>query len=1190
MKHIIDQYIKEDFRYYKGNFSFSCPTLHLEVAVGEVCSGYFELMSDTVIPEEIVIQTTHEWLKVEVYESYESKVSFFYSVEIESIRSDAVTTGEILVLTNMGECCLNYTVQKMIAHIVVNNMVITTLVQFADFAKNNWREAVSIFYTEEGEQFFSGLGSEEAIAYLLFSSIPRHACNVDEFLIYLKAKDEIHYQAMETAVTLELQNATMRQVVTILKEGYGAVHMRVSTNADFIRVTQNYLTEDDFVLNECRLQYAIDLTKLQKGLNEGVIFVESDYQTMPISISVHVPLDQVFIESVKGIKTQNVALMKLYFAYRMKKIEQKEWFEESLEIIEEVIDDYPQDFLAQLYHVQLLVVNGRKNEATWLLSALAEQLENSKISEEIYTYYMYLSTLTESEEDVILSTIAKISILYDKHPTFWIAWLLGDMKEEYQKDLSTRLELFQIHGANGCNSPFLYLEVLQIYNNQPNLLEDLDEFILETIYFGMKYQWIEPKLFQRVQELSIEIREYSRINLAVLTYCYEKECSIEVLHTICRILIQENLVGEEHYKWYLLAVEKQVRVTNIYEHYMSSMPLENWDEIAKTAVLYFAYSNQLPYEQKTLLYLYVLKHKQDLQEIIEVYETQMKEFVIEQILSGRVNEKLAKLYELVFTQDMMTTELVESFVKMIFQEEVLVYNSNIERVIVVHPNILEESVYPIINGKALITVYHPKARILLEDRYQNRSLRTSNIRRERLLHPKEWYQMILSFAVVTSQLDWYLANEVTSCSKITLKNVLSIARLMANERISSKWKGNVRKYLAKFYYEHDMIEELDEMIGLLKIEETDKAERSEFLQFMIKRGFYKQGYEIIRDYGCESHDVKLVVRLCKRLLGVQQIEYDPVILAVAVYAYENQEYDRSLLAYLVKYFVGNFYMMKQIYFTCRQQGVEASTLARRIILRILFCKWNEKEQDIIYNDYIRLGEDTEYKIAYLNYEALLFLGNEKVVISSMVEEWVQNYQKNGISQVMSLGIVKYFSDKTDSMTQIEEELVVELIKPLIAQKIYFPFFKNFTKLYEPISNFSDDTMVVYQSTRSNNVAIYYNEYSEGGEENRNRSYKKILLKPVFGQFYIQNFLLFLGEGIHYYIVEEQYGIEVETKRDTIMLSTSQVGDILEDTRSRYHKLNKMQVHFVAKEIELVEKEVDDYLKKEYLTKMLFNIL
>ncbi|MFI3200576.1 MAG: DUF5717 family protein [Eubacteriales bacterium] len=1187
MEHIIDQYIKEDFRYYKGNFSFSCMTLTIEVVAGDVCSGTFEFISDTVVPEEILVQTTHDWVKLEVEASYESKVRFRYTVEVDFFHSNIVTTGEILVLTNMGEYSLTYVIQKQRERIVVHDTVITTLLQFAEFAKKNWKEAVSIFYSKAGELFFQELGSEVEIAYGLFSSIYGHAGNVDEFLIYLKAKDEMLYFVVEKPAILTLQNAAMRQVVTILKEGYGEVHVHVSASDNFIMVAQNYLTEEHFISNECSLQYTFNLAKLKKGLNQGIISLETDYHTIEIPVSVQVPLDQVIAEYSKSVKSQIVAIMKLYIAYRMRKIERKEWFDSSIEIIEELLDEKPQDLLTQLCQVQLLVVNGRKNEATWLLNALKDRIGSGQISEEFYSYYMYLSTLTESDEEYILSATAKISILYEQHSTFWVAWILCYMKEEYQRDLAGKLEFLKRHGYEGCNSPLLYLEILQIYNNNPGLLERLDQFALETIYFGMKYKWIEQRLFDRVQELAIEIMEYSKITIAILIYCYDKEYNVEVLHTICRILIRENLVGEEHYKWYMLAVEQQVRVTNIYEHYMSSMPIDNWDQIAKPALLYFAYSNHLPYEQKTLLYLYVLEHQEELLEIMDVYEVQMKEFVVEQIQLGRISDKLAMLYELVVTTEMLTTQLAESLVKIIFQEEIVVLDSNIKNVIVVHENILEESIYPVIRGQALITIYHLNAKIMLEDQYQNRTIATHTMKRDRLLNPKEWYQMILTYAVVSPYLDWYLANEVTDCSKITIKNVLSIARLIGSEQISMKWKGIVRKYLATFYYEHDMIEELDQMIGQLKREQTDYAERKVFLQYMIKRGFYDQAYGILQDYGCEAHEVKLLVRLCKRILGAKEIEYDAVILEVAFYAYRNQEYDRTLLGYLVQYYAGDFHTMKQLYFTCMQHGIDVTKLAKRIILRILFCKWNEEDHDIIYNDYLKSGAEQAFEVAYLKYEALLYLGDEKAVITTVVEDWLRYYRLTRNGRIIPLGIIKYFATKIDMLKEVEQQLVVELVKPLIEEKIYFPFFKGFAHLYEPISNFSDDTMVVYQSTISNKVSIYYNEIEE---VDTNKPYKKIELNPMFGQFYVQNFLLFLGEGIQYYIVEEQYGVEVITKRDTVTISNPQEVEVIGDVRSRYHMLNKMQLHFSKKETELFEKEVDDYLKRGYLSKKLFDIL
>ncbi|MFI3176852.1 MAG: DUF5717 family protein [Eubacteriales bacterium] len=1180
MEKIIDEYLNEQFHYYKGEISFSCPILCVDIVGDTQASGYFEMVTDTIMPPEFFIRTTHDCIQVQVDVRYDTRVRFFYTIDMKNILVSYLE-GEINFTTNMGEYILSYEITRQTEQFVLNGKTITTVEEFARFAHDNFREAVSVFYSTKGKRFFTSLGETYAMVYRLFAKEPGHAGNVDAALIYLGVKEPLRYTVLHKNIVLDLNTSTRRQLLSIRKDGYGDVALELSAKGDFIGLERGFLGEEQFLGTESETQFSIDVPKLHVGMNEGAILIKTSECTIEVPVTVSVPKEQAIIP-VGNTKKVHFQIMEKYMDFRLKRLDRQKWFDDSLELIEELMDFNPNDVHARLFQVQLLLANYRRNEATWILNSIKEEVDWEQVTDEVRTYYLYLSTLLMEDATEIASAASQVERIYEKNESFYIAWLLCYMKQLYQVHPEEKLAIFAKHNRRGCDSPLIYLETLLLYNQKPELLEELDQFALETIYFGIRYQCIDAILFARLEQLATTIKEYSRLTMAILKFCYDKEQNIDVLHTICHILIRDNLVGAKYLRWYVLGVDFQVRVTNIYEHYMMSMNVECGYVIAKPALMYFAYSNQLPHEQKTYLYLYVLQHREELHEVMDSYEKQIEAFVIEQVSLGRINDNLAQLYQMVITSKIMTKELAEQFVSLLFKQEILVDNKNIKQAVVVHENILSEIAYPVVDGKAIVTVYHKSAVIVLETHDKRREIFQDNDRRNILLLPSEWYQMLLAYPIDNPYLDWYLTNQVTDYCKITLQNVFSIARLVANPQVAMEWKMKVRKYLAAFYYDNDMIAELDEMIGAFDFAQTNQSEREVFMQFMIKRSLYELAYQMLVLYGTEHHDPKTLVRLFKRLLNMKNHKQDVVLLDVAYYLYKNKEYDSVILQYLNEYYISNYYDMRDVYLVCMQQGVQAPVLAKQLLVRILTCKINEYDNDIIYSDYMKLHEDHTYGYAYLKYNAMLYVAEERPYSNTIVEDWIQYHYTYANSNIIRLALLKFFSTRVEEMNDLEQLLVKELLKHFLDSKICFPFFVAYNQIYEPIASVCDYTMIAYQAIKSDKVFLYYDEARKEGEAHH---YKRLVLQPMVGQFYVQVFLLFLGESLSYYIAEELHGAEEVTERGELVAVESPVMGF----HNQFYCINRMLHMSKGEEYTMLEKQIESFMKKEALVKELFQI-
>ena len=64
---------------------------------------------------------------------------------------------------------------------------------------------------------------------------------------------------------------------------------------------------------------------------------------------------------------------------------------------------------------------------------------------------------------------------------------------------------------------------------------------------------------------------------------------------------------------------------------MASVDMDSAMELPKVILMYFSFQNNLDYEHSAFLYAYLLKHREEYEELYEHYEPRIERFVIDQL-------------------------------------------------------------------------------------------------------------------------------------------------------------------------------------------------------------------------------------------------------------------------------------------------------------------------------------------------------------------------------------------------------------------------------------------------------------------------------------------------------------------------------------------------------------------------------
>lgn len=130
----------------------------------------------------------------------------------------------------------------------------------------------------------------------------------------------------------------------------------------------------------------------------------------------------------------------------------------------------------------------------------------------------------------------------------------------------------------------------------------------------------------------------------ILTAGYERFPSDEVLEAICKLVMKGRPVRKEYFPWYAKAVERNIRITRLYEYYIETMDA-SFDEVLPQVIrMYFSYSNTLAGQKKALIYANVIKNREKDRHTFQSYRPAMEVFTARQIQKGRMNREYAALY------------------------------------------------------------------------------------------------------------------------------------------------------------------------------------------------------------------------------------------------------------------------------------------------------------------------------------------------------------------------------------------------------------------------------------------------------------------------------------------------------------------------------------------------------------------
>lgn len=1177
---LVDEEIKE-WTSTSDTLLFSCEEVQLEVNLGEVYEGSFTLYSKEETPFQGWVFVNGDRMEC-ITPDLEGSQSIVYFRFLATDLEEAETfTGSFDIVTSLGEYQLPYeVVVKETLWISETMGQVKNLFHFTNLAKSNWEEAENFFFSSDFPKLLVGHDGEYLGLYQGLSRT-RKSHNMETFLQQIRKKSPVSFTLSNEQFDIEQVNQFEKQTVEIRRNGWGYTFLTVEVEGGFLSCDRALLENKDFENDTCTLNFYIQKEKLHKGRNLGKIILHSITGDLNIAVSVRTEKNRSPIAMrERELRRLQSTLTKLYVDSRLKKIPTSKWRRDTEMLLEKMRELDDRNLDVKLFRAHLLITQDKKREAKWILDRSRQEVE-SRDSRIYEAYRCYLEALLGEEElprETATNTLW--DCYYAENGSWKIGWLLLYLSKELKRNPVRKWEFTVELLRNGCTSPVIFLEALQMLNTNPTLLSKLEEVECNILRFGVLKGQLSRELIGVVQYLAGKEKNYKDYLFALLQDIYAIQDDVGILQSMLSLLIKGNKKGKRYFALYQDGVEAELRLTRLYEYYMLSIDKEKLEELPKVVLLYFSYENEPLPQYAAWLYRYVYEHKEELQDIYLHYIGKIERYVIKQLHSGAIDEDLGYLYEQVIVGSLLTEDNAKALTKVLFTYRFSCQDKQAERVIWLQERIQGENSTGLQKGVANLELIDPNYQILLESR-DGRRYAPTQYKLEPYMDIASVVQQIGLWIQRNFAFDFYVCAVKEEWLLVNQRNGNRYAYLCKDERLEEREKRKIRIRLMHCYYEQEALEDLEELLTNCQYESVEAADRSEFVQYLVARGFYEKAFHVLQTMGSDKADPRVLAKVASRLLESGEVTPDDTLTSFVYKTFTQGKYDEEILRYLVQYKEGSTRQLRQIYKAAVDFEIDTYALCERILTQILFTGAYIAEEVEIFKTYVTGGAKTKLEQAFLRQCACKYLLEDKPLDGFIMRDMARVKNRgHEITFPEKLAYLKYYAKNLEYMKDAEEGLLQEFLREIVLEKqIYLSYLQIYGNRFAGMEFLLDRTIIEYSGLPSSRVIIHYRRNHKLSKDS---IYEHEEMQHIYGNLWAKDFVLFYGEDIQYYITEAEENREQLTQSGVLTKSTEE----LREKNSRYQLLNDMALSYHLEDMETAGKLLEEYVSLEYLAEQI----
>jgi hypothetical protein len=465
------------------------------------------------------------------------------------------------------------------------------------------------------------------------------------------------------------------------------------------------------------------------------------------------------------------------------------------------------------------------------------------------------------------------------------------------------------------------------------------------------------------------------------------------------------------------------------------------------------------------------------------------------------------------------------------------------------------------------------------------------------MEPRKQIDYVSGYLQGRLSFDIYLCEVDRKYIAIKPENVKRFKSIVDSPQVAGSFKKDIRTKLLKYYYDNDMIGELDAFLEDVEPENMTQEERAEFIRFLVSRGMFDKAYYWIKAFGVAGIDHKVVARLISKRIVSIDFAHDEFLINVSYYIYKNAKYDENILRYLLMNYEGSSVELRKLWRSANDLELDSKAILERILVQVRYTGNTIHDRDEILISYVQCEDyDTHLVNEILIDTSYDYFVNEAVVLPEIFDMIYDRYKKGEITErIAKMALLKYWAeimDDSDNSIVIYEEVARLFIHELLVQEIYFPFYVKFADLVPELHYVKNSQFVEYRTQPGSHVYIHYvveeGNFSEtmvSDEPISTEEYEQYEVREMHEMYdgiYVAMFQILSDEFLQYYISESQ--LDNATQSDVLI---PKEGD---NSRDRFGILNDILTSISLKDHVTAQQLTDEYLCRDFCARELFRVL
>ncbi|MFT4145736.1 MAG: DUF5717 family protein [Mobilitalea sp.] len=1176
MKEKISLISKGEFEYEQPVLCLSTEQINIVEDAGKVQTGTFVISNSQERQMKGKVYSSNNLVKLKENDFHGIENQITYELNTEGVQAGTILNGSFLIISDCGEATIPFSIHIIQPYFESSLGKIKDLFQFTNLARMDWSEAKKIFRSAEFEQII--LENDERNKQIYRSLINGVSTSqaLEEFLIAIHKKAVVRLSVDKINLEYEINQDQITDKIILTKSNWGFTEIKVSKDADFIKLDQKFLWADRFIENSHQISFTIDAKEIKNGKQVGHIYIKTAYQTIVIVIECRRKHKSSALIKARQQKKIELNMVEQYLEFRLNKVNISEYVEKMQALIKQ--RSGPENSRSkELLLIHLAIIASKRKLADELLADLqSEEVMLRKTSLLDYASFLYLRALCHKEDTTTLQAANHIRRIYESGFQDWrVLWLLFQTDQSYEKNKAKKLAEIKDQFDKGCHSPILYYEAICTFREEPYLLRELNSFEIQVFNYGINNSMLNRDSVQQYVYLANKTKEYQPLVFQGLIKLYKVYESKEILSAICCLLIKGRKKEEKYFTWYQQGVEAGLRITELYEYYMYSANKTRHDPLAQQVLLYYVYNSNMTEKIKTYLYANIIINKDSFETIYRSYYKKIEIFAFNMLQAHYISRDLSILYKEFFCKNKVSSDIMMLLPYVLFRYEVVCTNPNISHVIVRHKELNGEEIIPLVDGKAQINLFTSHAQIILVDNLGQRYLETLEYSLKPYMNLIEYetsgllpceHPMLLLHLY-----DHYRINHIKNLQAIEVRR-----KVLTLSEISEDVIGECHQTLIEYYYENFKDELLDLYLNTIDLQLVSQNERAKYIEMMMSRGQFQKSLEAIGVFGYEDIGTARIVKFCLAYLNIQEVpKYHPIMVQLCYTVFTYQKYDETILSYLMKYYQGDYKQLLALWAAAKDFDLNTHQLEDRLLQQILFTENGLEESFPVFNSYYaEIGNHLLVR-AYLTYVSYCYLVQKREIQFELLPiiKHELYYEEN---KICLLAWLKANSLK-DNLTEQEKTFAEYNILRFIRKGMVLPFFLNYKDRMPVPEKYQNQCFITYLTDPRKQVYIHYR--IAGQEE---QQYKVERLPNVLSGIHCKGFLLFYPEILEYYITEEFQDTSIRTQSGELQLE----GRPPEIEGSNYNQMNQMLLA-LEEEDEKLLLLMENYIKQDYMINKCF---